>query len=251
MAICRFCKCSDKKLIKAHIIPRSIFKLVKKDENYSVYFEARQEGVRTDFKQAGLYDETILCAECEARFSNWDAHGSAVISKPRGEADLYRDPQGIACGYHLKDADYELFMMFLLAVLWRASVSTLQFFRQVRLGPHEERILSILKEGGPVPDAYSAVLIHPLKQRYPGTIMPSWKGRIDGVWFHRLYFPDVIAMIKVDQRPTPRIFRPIQLRPDRDNYLVFLPYERTAEEAYFNEMRSFMKKHGLFDQSKG
>ena len=95
---CRFCKSPDKKLIKAHIIPRSIFKLVKKDENYSVYFEARQEGVRTDFKQAGLYDENILCAECEARFSNWDAHGSAVISKPRGEPDLYRDPQGIACG---------------------------------------------------------------------------------------------------------------------------------------------------------
>ena len=142
-------------------------------------------------------------------------------------------------------------MMFLLAVLWRASVSKLQFFRQVQLGPHEERILAILKKGGPVLDTYSAVLIHPLGQRYPGTIMPSWRGRIDSVWFQRLYFPDVIAMIRVDKRPTPQIFRPIQLRPDRDNYLVFLPYERTAEEAYLNEMRSFMKKHGLFDNGRG
>jgi len=159
MATCRFCKSPDKKLIKAHIIPRSIFKLVKKDKNYSVYFEAKKKGVRREFKQAGLYDENTLCAECEARFSKWDTHGGAVICKPRGEADLYLDPHGIACGYHLKDADYELLMMFFLAVLWRASVSTLKFFRQVRLGAHEERILQILKDGGPVPDTYAAILI--------------------------------------------------------------------------------------------
>lgn len=134
MATCRFCKSPGRKLIKAHMIPRSIFKLVKKDEKYSVYFEATTEGVRREPKQAGLYDENILCAECEARFSNWDRHGGTVICKSRGEADLYLDPHGIPCGYHLKDADYELLMMFFLAVLWRASVSTLQFFRAVQLG---------------------------------------------------------------------------------------------------------------------
>lgn len=58
MPICRFCKSSDKKLIKAHIITRSIFKLVKKNENYSVYFEARKDGVRTEFKQVGSTTRT-------------------------------------------------------------------------------------------------------------------------------------------------------------------------------------------------
>ena len=58
-------------------------------------------------------------------------------------------------------------------------------------------------------------------------------------------------MIKVDKRPRPQIFRTIQLHPDRDNYLVFLPYERTPEEAYFNEMRAFMKKHDLLEKGKG
>jgi hypothetical protein len=200
--------------------------------------------------QAGIYDENILCAKCEARFSNWDAHGSAVICRPRGEPDIYRDPEGIACGYYLRDADYELFMMFLLAVLWRASVSGLPFFCQVELGLHEDRVLSILKNDGPMSDMYSAALIYPQGQRYPGSIMPSWKGRIDGVWFQRLYFPDVIAMIKVDQRPTPSILQPFELRPDRDNYLVFLPYEQTDEEAYYNEMLTFMRKHRLLDKDK-
>jgi hypothetical protein len=100
---CRFCKSPGTRLIKAQIIPRSIFKLVKKDENYSVYFEARKDEVRTEFKQAGLYDEDILCEDCERRFTDWDTHGGAVICKPRGEADLYLDRDGIPCGYHLKD----------------------------------------------------------------------------------------------------------------------------------------------------
>ncbi len=55
------------------------------------------------------------------------------LSKRRGEADLYPDPQGIACGYYLKDADYELFVMFLLPMLWTASIFTLLFSRHVGL----------------------------------------------------------------------------------------------------------------------
>jgi hypothetical protein len=175
---CQFCKTPDKKLVKAHIIPRSIFNLVKKDENYSVYFEARQDRVRTEYKQAGLYDENILCADCEAQFSNWDAHGGAVICKRRWEADLYHDAGGNPCGYHLKDVRYELFMLFLLSVLWRASVSGHQFFRGVQLGPHETSILQILKDGGPIPETYGAVLIHPLRQRYPTAMIPPCGGAL-------------------------------------------------------------------------
>jgi hypothetical protein len=35
--------------------------------------------------------------------------------------------------YYLKDADYELFVMFLLAMLWTASIFTLLFSRHVGL----------------------------------------------------------------------------------------------------------------------
>lgn len=67
-----------------------------------------------------------------------------------------------------------------------------------------------------------------------------------GFRFSSSTFPDVIAMIKVDKRPTPEFIWPIQLRPNRDNVLVFLPYEQTPEERYFNDMRDFMRKHKLF-----
>ena len=158
----------------------------------------------------------------------------AVICRPRGQADLFHDPNGIPCGYHLRDLKYELFLKFLLAVLWRASVSTLQFFRGVQLGPHQARVLAILDGSRSLQqNNYSAILIHPLHQRYPGTILPPWRGRIDGVWFYRLYFPDVIAMIKMDARPTPRLLRPIELRSEGDNYLVFLPYKRNRGRGVF------------------
>ncbi len=68
-----------------------------------------------------------------------------------------------------------------------------------RLGPHEDRIREILKTDQALdPETYSSILIHPIGQRYPGTIFRPWRDRIEATGFYRLYFPDVIALIKVD-----------------------------------------------------
>ena len=246
MPICRLCKSEGKPLVKSHIIPRSLFKLIAKGGPYSVYFKAQKSGVTTDYKQAGIYDDEILCKDCEARFSELDKHGNQVLSRPRGEADVYRDPQGVACGFILRDLKYELFKRFLLAVLWRASVSSHEFFRRVDLGCHEDRILNILLNDKAISaETYSSILIHPIGQRYPGTILPPWTHRLDGVRFYRLYFPDVIALIKVDQRRTPEWLSRVQLQSSGDNYMIFLPYRGLQEEKFFANMKKFIHAHEL------
>jgi hypothetical protein len=251
--ICRLCRADHKRLVKSHIIPRRLFKLIAKDEPYSVYFKAQKSGVTTDYKQAGIYDEGILCGKCEARFSEWDKHGSEVISRPRKEEkDLFRDPQGIPCGFRLRDVDYDLLKRFLLAVLWRASVSTHEFFRGVNLGAHESRILNLLLSDNLIgAETYSAILIHPIGQRYPGTILPPWSSRLGSVRFCHLYFPDVFVLIKVDQRSTPDPFNRVQLQPDGENYMIFQPYRGLREEKFYTGMVNFMHEHKLFAKKPG
>lgn len=247
MPVCRLCGIDQQKLVKAHIIPRSLFKLVAKGAPYSVYFKAQKSGLTTAYKQAGIYDQNILCEECEARFSEWDKHGGEVISRPRGPSDVYHDAQGYECGFVLRDTDYNALRRFLLAVLWRASVSSLEFFCRVNPGPHEHQILNLLMSDEPLAaETYSSILIHPVGQRYPGTILPPWSSRLQGVRFYRLYFPDVIALIKADQRSTPSPFNRIQLQPQRENYMIFLPYQGMQEEKFYTEMTTFMRKHKLF-----
>jgi hypothetical protein len=55
--------------------------------------------------------------------------------------------------------DYEKFKLFLLSVLWRMSVSRLEFFAKVRLGRHEETLRLALLANDPLkPTDYPCLL---------------------------------------------------------------------------------------------
>lgn len=160
------------------------------------------------------------------------------------------DPSGFECGVILRDLNYKIFKLFLLSVLWRASVSRDQFFSKVELGPHESRIRTFLKMGSdPTSEEYSAILILPLGQPFANVMLRPWRSRIDGVWFYHLYFPNVIVLVKVDQRPTPAPFDKIQLRPNGDNYFVFQPHQGTAEDHFYRGLHEFMRKNNLFEKA--
>ena len=49
----------------------------------------------------------------------------------------------------LSGVDYESFRLFQLSVLWRASISTLEFFSHVFLGNHQETIRRLLMSNNP------------------------------------------------------------------------------------------------------
>jgi hypothetical protein len=73
-------------MVKAHIIPRSFFRLVRADAKYSI---AVRRG-RPEFTQSGIYDSTILCEVCESIFAPWDSYGFEVLSKSRN-----RNPEAV------------------------------------------------------------------------------------------------------------------------------------------------------------
>jgi hypothetical protein len=80
---CKFCKRTGVRLVTAHAIPRSFFKIVRGKGKYSVGIQAKRGSVLTPFYQAGVADNSILCEECEPKFSKWDDYGFEVLSVSR------------------------------------------------------------------------------------------------------------------------------------------------------------------------
>lgn len=84
--------------------------------------------------QKGLR-ERLVCEEREGRFNHWKTYASELLHGRRKGAGILstRTPHS--------PIDYAILKLFVMSVVWRASVSSRDFYRLVELGhAHEERL---------------------------------------------------------------------------------------------------------------
>lgn len=131
---CKLCG-EDKILIDAHLIPKWVYKYIAKNENK--YDLILVEKGKTKRAPIGTYDQNILCEECDGFIGRYDNYAKKVI--------LDKDPERIKdhC-YLLRGVDVECFLIFLLSVAWRNSISTKDEIKGVNIGAYEEIIRGIL-----------------------------------------------------------------------------------------------------------
>lgn len=138
---CKFCN-QEKKLIKAHIIPRHFY-LNYENETYAAI-----NSKTGNWKpcKTGTYDKNILCADCDgAIIKRFEDEAYRILLNDIYNFAEYKYNQNIL--YHLteKDFDYMLFRKFFISVLWRASISKAEDFSNINLGPYEDIALKILE----------------------------------------------------------------------------------------------------------
>ena len=141
IGICKFCG-KEKKLIKAHIIPRH-FHLNYENETYAAI-----NSKTGNWKpcKTGTYDKNILCADCDGTIiKRFEDEAYRILLNDIYNFAEYKYNQNIL--YHLteKDFDYMLFRKFFISVLWRASISKAEDFSNINLGPYEDIALKILE----------------------------------------------------------------------------------------------------------
>lgn len=110
--ICKLCL-QDSELQQSHIIPRSYFKRLKKEDGKIMVI---QEGRKTI---TGNYDpkEPMLCRECEQFLSiNFEHYGIRVL---RDHKNFRKNASHIV----ISSFQYERFYLYLLSILWRASIA--------------------------------------------------------------------------------------------------------------------------------
>lgn len=199
---CALCT-QDKDLVASHIMPEFVHRPVYDKKHRANRF--RHGDSRTELVQKGDR-ERLLCFDCDNRrigsleryFSQYWYHGNAL-------------PEQIPeSGVSLSDLDYGLFKLFLLSLVWRASVSRSSSYKAADLGPHEDAIRRMLLSGDPGPPSkyciYAGLIIDPgTRELWDEGLMAPVRLKVDGLWAYRIFFSGAAWTIVISQHRVPRI----------------------------------------------
>ena len=158
--ICKLCRKPPTKFVKAHAgIARSFFHEFRGADVNSVLVNVSGVGKLSRRIQAGVWDDQILCSDCEAKFSDLDDYGFKILGKP-DLSQPYFDHNFQLVGYWIK-CDTDKLRRFILSSLWRASVSEIPEYRKLHLGIYETPIINRVFDSPPLrPDEYPTSVLY-------------------------------------------------------------------------------------------
>jgi hypothetical protein len=130
---CRLCGGAEA-LQNSHVIPRSYFRGLKSGNGQLILVTC--DATTIPKKSNSDPKEKLLCRSCELFLSeNYERYGTQLFKRSRGvkKAKNYVEFNGFK---------YTEYYLFLISILWRASVSTLKEFSSVKLHKKFEIILA-------------------------------------------------------------------------------------------------------------
>lgn len=237
---CRLCG-NRSHLRRSHIIPEFAYKVLY-DENHRFTLLSTIEGRASRTEQKG-FRERLLCAECEGRLSLWERYASSVFSGGQPLSILQTNNF-----VEVRGLNYKLFKLFAMSVLWRAGVSTMEYFARVDLGPHEQKLRSMLLAGDPgEPTAY-AVFLCPLvrrSQELAGLHLAPTRSRLGKHRCYRFVFGGLIWMFLVSRAPLENEVQEALL--NRDGQMVMMVQELTEADFVVRSLEALMQR-GAFNK---
>lgn len=148
--ICKLCQEDTKLLKKSHIIPDFMYKEIY-DEKHFLYRGSAKNLDKMQTVPTGEYDSNILCKNCDNEIiGSYESYGSGVFfgGLPQSNCPTFKSGKINDIYVTLfENLEYDKFKLFLLSLLWRASISNRKFFKNVSLGDDEERIRKLLLSG--------------------------------------------------------------------------------------------------------
>ena len=179
------CKlCLENKLLckESHIIPKFLYKLLFEKNNFLIFLDK----IAAHFRYTGEYEGGILCENCDntiiGKLDNYAAgfiHGE-FRQKLNSRIEVIDGHEHLVIEYD-PNYDYRKYKLFLLSLLWRASITSRPFFQQVKLSPEtEEDLRRMILVGDPgEPEKYASFVFLPPLVSAPG----------GGRGFNTLYMP--------------------------------------------------------------
>jgi hypothetical protein len=223
--ICNGLNCSSTDLINAHIIPAGFGRIIRGDgPNMSLSIT---EAIQAN-PQLGEFDKTILCRDCDRKIGLLDEYAIEVCAKfdkrhRRTGPDTFEIP----------NFEGEKFAKFVLAVLWRASISNRKTFSQIKLGPYQDLARDIIFDAHPMKSLPAfKVLLARYTSKYldmKGIYTIPTTTKYDGLRFYWFMLTGFRVMAKLDNRPLKSTVESLAINDSTSAIGPFLEFEQTPE----------------------
>jgi hypothetical protein len=191
---CKLCL-QTKNLCQSHIIPEFIYKPLYSSKHKIIEV---QEGIPR-LMQKG-YREELLCQDCEKYLNDnfehpsveiWDTLTSRKASKTIILNNIIDKQKNHAIVF--SGVNYSTFKLFLLSIIWRASISKAPEFGEINLALHEEKIRQMLIEHDPGKQSHYPCIINLLADSsFTPIYIPKTNPRYEGHRVFRMILTNVL-----------------------------------------------------------
>ncbi|MDF1645225.1 MAG: hypothetical protein P1U80_13710 [Pseudomonadales bacterium] len=217
---CKLCR-KDKPLKKSHIIPEFLYSKLydEKHRFHEIHIDAKK---KNRLPQKGVR-EHLLCGECEQYFSKFERYASLVLNS--GFELTVKTIDGIL---NFEGVEYTQFKLFSLSILWRASISSLDFFSEVNLGSHEEVIRKLLISGEAGKEQDYPFLLSPIlheNEIQEALIVKPTLSAIDNNEAYRFVYGGIAWVFVISENKVPDIV--VQASISKAGILKMIPWQMT------------------------
>lgn len=210
--VCQLCG-EQKKLIEAHIIPRSWHASLKSPSGPMLKLH-KDPSVYPKASQTGEYDLQILCGCCDNKFSPWEEYTRDILFKELEPEMIRSGPTGQRW-YAIPKYEYAATKLCFLSILWRMSLSKRASFAGVQLGRFELQIKDmILRKDPGDPTMFPTFIWRYEDDVGSSTMIGTRRERLHDRNVYNLGLPGFVVVIKVDRQPIPIPLGQLVLSPD-------------------------------------
>lgn len=233
---CSFCL-KNKTLIRAHIIPEWCFREMYPDPKNRKGSLVRVDKIHQFTKRVpiGIYDENILCKDCDSKLGTFDDYAKQIFFDEKIIIDSCNEKI-----WWIDNVDVIKIELFLISVLWRASVSNIEDFQDVHLGRYQAVFRDALLQHKTVDEV--EVIIGKFSSQHKSllefvtkSIQLPFRHRLPGLEgknFYTLYLPKGFKiLIKVDKKLLSSTERDLTISSQSNKILVidWVNYEESYE----------------------
>lgn len=222
---CKLCL-QEKNCIKAHIIPESFFRIIKRDGKPILILSPKDFQSKTHI---GIYDKNLVCEDCEKLFSPWDnyAHSFLVANFSKDKSIIDGDK---VFAYVIECFDYHKLKLFFISILWRASASNHKYFSNIKTGPFEDKLKEMILNNDPGDKNRFSIIITKFDNESIGTAMLNpHKEKLEEINYYSFYLGGFKVFIKVDKRDSSEFMKDFILTPDGPLYVVVRDFRGSSE----------------------
>jgi hypothetical protein len=203
---CKLCQTDQPMKKRAHILPAAFYKDYERNADTPLKTYMPDASARPKLVRGGIYDDDLVCIQCEDRFQSWDDYGAKFFLERVPSEWLSRVlPENRAAAF--PRVDYAKLKLFAISLLWRASATSKEWFAGVKLGPYEETARQMILAGDPGgTDTFACVserfiAANPAMQSHARLLRQFSRKRIEGINGVDLSLGECTVFVKADRRP--------------------------------------------------